>query len=190
MFVQSIAPQKSKCDLCHTVRRTIIRHQTSNTRTKKRTKAAAPQTNPINTNPTIDLSTVQLIRKKKRKADANAGLRIPTVAKIGNTSTASVTACVKHTTSIVSKQPAAHPLKQLKSASQTHASNHKTKNDSKKAAGKATPQQQKGIKALSAAAKKAADAKQRNSMLLLANVLKMKDAEVKRPTGLEIMLRK
>lgn len=180
-------------------RRTVIRHLNSAVIAKRRTKAVATVVQP-DPNVAVDLGTVELVKKKKKSTDKNAGLRIP--CKTTPTSSDVMPINTKHTTSIVMKVPAAATpvkivpkvqkslslLSQKQQPINTNLATKANKNRNGGSVGKAN--QQKPAK-LSASEKRAADAKQRNSMLLLANVLKMKDSSTaKRPSGLETMLRK
>lgn len=193
------AQQKSTCTICHTQRRTVIRHLNPESVAKRRTKAVAVVAQPDH-NLSIDLATVQLVKKKKKSSDKNAGLRIP--VKMVSSSTEDVMPITKHTTSIVLKVPTAEkppkavqmvrqPPQHHKKAPAAAAKFNKPNQKGNNGNGGVGKSNQKKPAKLSASEKRAAEAKQRNSMLLLANVLKMKDSTAaKRPSGLEALLRK
>lgn len=163
---------------------------------KRKTKAPAVVAVPDEHKP-IDLATVELVKKKKKKTDKTAGLNIPAALNVPALRPPET----PHSTfptpihNVVLKTPTAMPVN-VKKFNKTAPPQSKqsiaivAQDKPANKWGKQPKPKPKQVK-VSAMEKKAADAKQKNSMLLLANVLKMKDApSTNRPSGLEALLRK
>lgn len=159
------------CMVCGNIKSTAMRTQGNKIVVNESNATSSPTTNQPKSSAYVDLTGVELVRQKNRKRDLHAGLKLPVTNTDGRPSpSCSSTAESVTFTNIV------RPIVDRKLTVNAMATAPKKLNKNKAK----SSQQKQGKKNKNAPPKRSSGAKdggaskQRNNILLLANVLKMK----------------